>query len=253
MRIFPAKLAVELSGRFLRLARTEAVPLVAIAVLTASIALFLRLVDEVILEGEGRSFDAAVLAALRVPGHPELAIGPPWLREVARDLTALGSTAVLTVVAVIVTGFVLLQRQRAAAALFLGSLIGGVALSEGLKSVFERERPEAHYRLVETLHSSFPSGHSMLSAVAYLTLGALMARVLPKKRLKAYVLSVAVALTAIVGVTRVYLGAHWATDVVAGWAVGAAWATACWLASFALERLTHKPMEAPASHIQGKA
>ena len=192
MRIFPAKLAAQLPGRILRLARTEAVPLIAVAVLAASAAIFLNLVDEVVFEGESRAFDQAVLDSLRVAGRPDVPIGPPWAREMARDITALGSFSVLTLMALIVTGFVLLQRQRAAAALFVGALLGGTALSEGLKSVFERERPAAAWRLVEVTHSSFPSGHSMLSAVAYLTLGVLLARVLPKKRLKAYAIGVAV-------------------------------------------------------------
>jgi undecaprenyl-diphosphatase len=237
--------APALTRRLLRFARSEAGPLAAVGVLIACLWIFLSLVEEVVWEGETHAFDAAILAALRVPGHPDLPIGPWWLKEVARDLTALGSTAVLTLIALIATGFVVIQRQYAAAVLLLAALGGGTLLSEGLKHVFERDRPAEAWRLAEVTNSSFPSGHSMLSAVAYLTLGALLARVMRKRRLKAYVLTVGVVLTGIVGLTRIFLGAHWATDVFAGWSVGAAWATACWLASFAVERMMHRRLETP--------
>ena len=115
-------------------------------------------------------------------------------------------------------------------------LIGGVLLSEGLKAVFQRERPPVANQAVETINASFPSGHALLSAVFYLSLGVMLSRAFPQRRLKAYVLGVAIAMTVLVGVTRVYLGAHWATDVFAGWSVGAAWAMALWLVSYAVER-----------------
>ena len=76
----------------------------------------------------------------------------------------------------------------------------------------------------------------MMSAVVYLTLGALLARSQPRKRLKAYFLLVAAFLTLIVGVSRVYLGVHWPTDVLAGWTAGAVWAILCWLAARRLQR-----------------
>ena len=107
------------------------------------------------------------------------------------------------------------------------SVIGGTVLSFGLKLVFERPRPDLVAHLVEVQTASFPSAHAMLSATTYLTLGALLARFEDRRRLKSYVLGVAIGLTVLVGISRIYLGVHWPTDVIAGWCAGAAWAVAC--------------------------
>ena len=110
------------------------------------------------------------------------------------------------------------------------------SLSTLLKIGFDRPRPDLvpHEAIVYT--ASFPSGHAMLAAVVYLTLGALLARVQPRRLLKLYLLGLAILLTVAVGASRVYLGVHWPTDVVAGWAVGAAWALLCWAAALWLQR-----------------
>ena len=102
--------------------------------------------------------------------------------------------------------------------------------------MFGRERPEAALRAVEAMNPSFPSGHAMLSAAVFLVLGALSARFVRRKRVKAYVIAAAVTATVLVGCTRVYLGVHWPSDVLAGWALGAGWAMACWLAAWAWDR-----------------
>jgi undecaprenyl-diphosphatase len=224
------------AGRFLR---TEAGPLSVLAVGAAALAAFLHIMSETIIEGEGRAFDFAVLNALRLPGHPGVPVGPPWLIEVARDLSSLGSLSVLIFIALAVVGFALVRRKFDAAAVIVIALGGGMIVCQVLKNVFERERPPMPYRLEDVVNASFPSGHAMLSAVFYLTLAALLARVQTKKRLKFYVLAVAAITAALVGVTRIYLGVHWTTDVLAGWSIGAAWAVACWFASFLWERVTH--------------
>ena len=99
---------------------------------------------------------------------------------------------------------------------------------------------------VETLNASFPSGHALLSTVFYLTLGVMLTRAFPRKRMKAYVLGCGVLIALLIGLTRIYLGAHWASDVLAGWAVGAAWAMALWLVAYVVERLQkrrHAPLQ----------
>lgn len=88
--------------------------------------------------------------------------------------------------------------------------------------------------------SSFPSGHSKLSAVTYLTLGGLLARMHPQPWVKTYLLLLATLLTFLVGVSRVYPGVHWPTDVLAGWAAGAAWALLCWLFAGWLQQASGK-------------
>ena len=161
------------------------------------------------------------------------------------DLTALGGIAVLGLFALVVTGFLILQRKRLSALLLVLGLAGGVALSEGLKAVFGRERPPEDLQAVETLNASFPSGHSLLSAVFYLSIGVMLTRAFPQKRFKAYIIGVAVLLTLIVGLTRVYLAAHWATDVMGGCALGAAWAMVCWLVAYAVQRAQKGHPQAP--------
>ena len=229
--------------RALRIARTEIAAVTALFIVALGVTTFVQLADEV-TEAEGRAFDQAVLHALR-PGAMADPWGPGWLETAAMDLTALGGTAVLTLFAVIVTGFLILQRKRLSALLLALSLIGGVGLSEGLKALFGRERPPEALRAVETMSASFPSGHSLLSAVFYLSIGVMLTRAFPERRFKAYVIGVAVLLTLIVGLTRVYLAAHWATDVLAGWSVGAAWAMALWLVAYGVQRRQQGRPQAP--------
>jgi undecaprenyl-diphosphatase len=116
------------------------------------------------------------------------------------------------------------------------SVGGGTLLSTLLKLGFDRPRPDLVAHLVDVRTLSFPSGHAMLSAVTYLTIGVLVARVSPKRRIKVYVTAVALVLTLAIGLSRVYLGVHWPTDVLAGWSIGAAWAMACWLGAVFLQR-----------------
>jgi undecaprenyl-diphosphatase len=221
--------------RMMRVARTEIAAVTALFVVGAGVAIFADLAEDM-GEGDGQAFDQSVLSAIRPHADPSDALGPWWLEEAAADLTALGGIAVLSLFATIVVLFLILQRKRLSALLLLVGLGGGVALSEGLKSVFERDRPPLVYQAVDTINASFPSGHALLSAVFYLSIGVMLSRAFPQRRFKAYVLAVAMVLTLLVGLTRVYLGAHWATDVLAGWSVGAAWAMMLWLVAYAVQR-----------------
>jgi undecaprenyl-diphosphatase len=211
-----------------QLPHVEFTVLAALYVAAAALFGFGALVDAV-GEGETHKFDTAVLLAFRSPADHGNPIGPAWLQVAVRDLTSLGSTAVLTFITVAAIGYLLIDEKRHAALLVLAAIGGGAALSSLLKLGFERPRPELVSRLVEETTYSFPSGHAMLSAVTYLTLGALLARVHARRRLKAYLLGVALTVTLVVGVSRVYLGVHWPTDVLAGWCAGAAWAMLCWV------------------------
>jgi undecaprenyl-diphosphatase len=196
---------------------------------------FVELADEV-LEGETAALDRRLLLMLRMPEDPAEPLGPRWVEEMARDVTALGGITVLTLLTCAVASFMALRRMWGAAGLLVASVASGTAASYLLKDFFERPRPDLVPHGAYVVSASFPSAHSMMAAVVYLTLGALLARVEPELRIKAFVLSMVVLLTLMIGVSRVYLGVHWPTDVLAGWTVGAAWALFCWLIARALQR-----------------
>lgn len=193
-----------------------------------------ELADEVI-EGSTRNLDRDILLLLRAETVDD-PVGPDWVEEVMRDLTALGGIAVLTLTTVAVIGFFLLQRKYALMLYVIVAVGGGLLMSSAAKEAFDRPRPDLvpYGSLVHT--ASFPSGHSMMAAVAYLTLGVLVARTLSRTRLKVYVLMLAVFATLLVGISRVYLGVHWPTDVVAGWLAGVVWASVCMLGARYLAR-----------------
>jgi len=174
-------------------------------------------------------FDTTILLAFRTPGALNDPIGPVWFEEAMRDLTALGSTSVLIFVVAAVIFYLLIAGRRAVALFVFAAVAGGQVVSSLLKLGIDRPRPDLVPHLAEVYTLSFPSGHAMLSAVTYLTLGALLARMEASRALKIYVLAVAVIATLLVGISRVYLGVHWPSDVLAGWSAGAAWAMLCWL------------------------
>ncbi|TPI25136.1 phosphatase PAP2 family protein [Mesorhizobium sp. B3-2-1] len=181
-------------------------------------------------------FDTEILLAFRQPGLPGVPIGPSWLEGAMRDITSLGSTSVLALVTTATIIYLLLIRRRGTALLILVAVAGGEVLSSLLKVGVDRPRPELVSHLVNATSLSFPSGHAMLSAVTYLTLGSLAARFLPGRTTKVYVLFLAVLTTVLVGVSRIYLGVHWPSDVLAGWCAGFAWAMLCWLVARLLQR-----------------
>ena len=211
-----------------RLGRHEFATLLSVLVLSGGIWGFVELAEEV-SEGDTQSIDETLLLALRNPVDNADPLGPGWVEELGRDFTALGGVGVLVLVMLGTLGYLMLARRYRAALFASVAVPGGILLSTLMKMGFDRPRPDLvpHDSLVYT--ASFPSGHAMMSAVTYLTLAALLTRVHPELRLKAYILVLAILLTLLVGVSRVYLGVHWPTDVLAGWTAGAAWAALCWL------------------------
>lgn len=189
---------------------------------------FAELAAEVV-EGDTRALDKMLLLALRNPADISDPIGPKWIEELMRDFTALGGYGLLTVWTIAVAGYLLLQRQAKTALFVVIAIGGGMLLNTFLKIGFDRPRPDLVPHEVAVYTASFPSGHAMLSAIVYLTLGALLVRTQPKRRLKAYIFVLSVLLTLLVGFSRVYLGVHWPTDVLAGWAAGATWALISWI------------------------
>lgn len=202
----------------------------ALVVLGLGVFAFIGIADEV-REGDTLRFDRWLLLALRAPGDPGDPLGPSWLEEMFRDFTALGGSGVLGLLTAVALGYLWLLDLRRVAVFLLLAIAGGLLLSLALKTGFQRPRPDlvSHAAVVYT--SSFPSGHSMLSAVVYLTGGALLAVVHAARRVRVYLIGCSILVTLLVGASRVYLGVHWPSDVLAGWAAGAAWASACWLAA----------------------
>jgi undecaprenyl-diphosphatase len=187
------------------------------------------------LEGDSRALDELVLMSMRT-ADPNEPIGPAWLEELARDVTALGGTGFITFLTVASAGFLVLQRKTHLAAYLVAAVGTGMLASFALKSAFDRARPDlvAHGQIVYT--SSFPSGHSMMSTLVFFTVGALLASAQDSLRLRVYLLGLAAFLALAVGLTRVYLGVHWPTDVLAGWTAGSAWALLCWSIADRLRR-----------------
>jgi undecaprenyl-diphosphatase len=188
------------------------------------------------IEGETGAFDRYLLLAFRNPHDLSDPLGPPWVEEVMRDITALGSVTVLTLITLTIVGFLFLTHKRRVGWTIMVSVCGGWLVSNLLKWGFARPRPDLVPHGTEVYTQSFPSGHAMLSAVVYLTLGALLARSQAERRVKVYLLTISAILTVIVGLSRIYLGVHWPTDVLAGWAVGAGWAFLCLLVMLQLQR-----------------
>jgi undecaprenyl-diphosphatase len=196
---------------------------------------FVELADEV-AEGAALQFDQDILGFLHGGAVQEGVLGSQRATEAVRDVTALGSFSVLGLFTAIVCGYLAITGRRRASLFVLVAVVSGIVVSHGLKAAFDRPRPDLveHYAVVFT--RSFPSGHSMLAAVVYLTLGALLARLHASWRAKAFLLGAAVAIVVLVGISRLLLAVHWPTDVLAGWAVGSSWALLCWAVFLILQR-----------------
>jgi undecaprenyl-diphosphatase len=213
---------------------TEAPLLMVLAVVSGLILAFLQIADEMI-EGEMEAFDRSILLMFRDPANPDLVIGPPWMHEMVRDITALGSFSLLGLIVLGVCAYLYLARMRSAALFVLVSVLGGTLLSTILKMGYNRPRPDLT-TMSEQFTASFPSGHAMLSAVTFLTLGALLARFAPTRRLQVLSLGGALLLTLLVGLSRLYMGVHYPSDILAGWCLGSAWALLCSSVAIVLQR-----------------
>lgn len=199
--------------------------------LSTALALFLKFASEVI-EGDTLFLDRIILESLRQPTDLSVPVGPPWLTRFMIDITSLGSASVLVTIVLIVLGYMLSRGNVERAAVTVLATSVGYALSATLKYAFSRPRPDVVPHLVDVTTASFPSGPAMNSAVVYLTLAAMVAQSERSNRVRVYILGAGLCLTGLVGMSRVFLGVHWPTDVVAGWAVGATWAAACVTADY---------------------
>lgn len=213
-----------------RLREYEPLTLITVALVAGGLFVLQRLTSEV-LEGETLGFDEAILLILRRPDDLATPIGPAWLLHAVGDITSLGGVTVLTMMTVLVSVYLLLDRRWPIALFVFSSVLTGWLTSTVLKVIVARPRPDIVPHLVEVSDLSFPSGHAMLSAVTYLTLGALLARTQRYRSTRIFVMGTGVFLTVLIGMSRIYLGVHYPTDVLAGWCAGALWALCAWLIS----------------------
>jgi undecaprenyl-diphosphatase len=218
-----------------RIERDELIVLLVGLGVCAGLFLFIRLAGEV-MRGDTQAFDVEILRGLRSAADPSRPKGPWWIEPALLDLTALGGPTVLGLIVLVIAGYLLLVRRFVTATIVLATSIGGEIADESLKVLFTRPRPSVVPHLRTVVTASFPSGHAMESAIIYLTLGALLVRVVEGRVTKIYCMSVAICLTLIVGVSRVYLGVHYPTDVLGGWMLGFLWAALTWLATRRFDR-----------------
>jgi undecaprenyl-diphosphatase len=196
---------------------------------------FFALADEV-GEGSTAALDRKILLSLRNPLDISDPLGPRWLEETMRDITGLGSMFTIAFVTLSVVLFLAMTERRRIAVFLVAAIGGGLVASTVLKLFYVRPRPDLVPHGMEVFTASFPSGHAMMSAIAYLTLAGLLARVERGRGVKILTLVIGVFVTLLVGISRIYLGVHWPSDVVAGWCVGAAWAALCWFVALQLQR-----------------
>lgn len=208
--------------------KLETRTLVVLVALVGVPSLFLTIAGEM-AEGETAALDRRLLLALRSPGDPSDPLGPRWFEESVRDITALGGFTVVTLLTIVATLLLLFHQRRREALIFAGTVIFAYASSEVLKAFYDRDRPMivAHGSIVYS--QSFPSGHSTAAAATFLTLATVLASFEARRRTKGLIYALAITGMFAVGVSRVYLGVHWPTDVLAGWALGATWALAAWI------------------------
>ncbi|WEX07948.1 phosphatase PAP2 family protein [Chelativorans sp. AA-79] len=214
-------------------------PAMVIGIMGLGLFAFLSIADEM-GEGEVRAWDEWLFLAFRNPADPDDPLGPPWLEEAALEVTALGGYTLIILTLAAVLGLLLVTRRYGPALYAFLSVGSGALVSSLSKQFYDRPRPDLVPQLDIVHTASFPSGHALVTTVAYLTLAALVIRFFDDLRVRLYVAGVAVFVSLIVGISRVYLGVHWPSDVAAGWALGAAWASLAWLVVAALQFLRRR-------------
>jgi undecaprenyl-diphosphatase len=194
----------------------------------AAAVLLLGVIGLAIDRGSQFSFDRTVLLAMRHGTMHGVALGPAWLKQAMIDVTGLGGPTVLVIVVAVAAGFLATLRHWLTMALVLGGTITGSIAVGVAKELVGRARPALTDHFVEVSSASFPSGHAANSAIIYLTIAALIVQVVEERRARIFILATTALLVTAIGFSRVYLGVHWPSDVLAGWSFGTLWALAWW-------------------------
>lgn len=214
--------------------KTEIKVLLWVFIVVIGTLVFIMIANEV-SERETRLFDLMILKSFRNPANLHQTLGPEWLELAMRDITSLGGGTVIVIITISVIGYLILQKNYYAMWLILAATVGGAIIGLGLKELIGRERPPIIFHLVYVNSLSFPSGHSMMSAVVYLTQASLLSRIQKKRSIRIYIITIALLLTFLIGISRIYLGVHYPTDVLAGWSIGLAWAFLCWFIAWYIQ------------------
>jgi len=220
------------------LRRIESRALILVIGITGALWAFFNVASEV-TEGDTADLDRRILLALRNPADLSDPVGSRSFEEAMRDITGLGGFTVVTLVTTVGVLAFLMHGRRRHALVLAGTVLLAEISSDLAKGFYARPRPDLVPHGSYVYSASFPSGHSALSAATFLTLAVLIASLEPNRGTKAMVFALAVALVIAIGVSRVYLGVHWPSDVLAGWCLGAAWALAAWIV---LRRITRRPL-----------
>ena len=217
-------------------------PWVFIAIGALALAvLAVALIGMTIARGEPFAFDRAIMLMMREPENMLIPEGPPWLKPLLLDITTLGGKTVLVLAVILTTGFLLIYRHVLTAALVLGGTISGSIAVALAKQIVARPRPTLIDHLVVERSASFPSGHAANSAIIYLTIALVLMQIVEKPAARWFLFGSMIALVTAIGCSRVYLGVHWPSDVLIGWAFGALWALAWWsIGAWLRIKLPHK-------------
>jgi|TARA_R110000824_G_scaffold330394_2_gene517197 undecaprenyl-diphosphatase len=173
--------------------------------------------------GHLAKIDNSILLAFRSSSNPNILSGPDWLPDILRAITILGDSKLLIVLVILVAAYLVVRRTYYFALALLAPTVGGMVIVSLLKDHFSRSRPEVVEHLTTQYSMSFPSGHAANSAIVYLTMAMLFTQIRPERHAGIYLVSAALLLTATIGISRVALGVHWPSDVVAGWMFGLSW------------------------------
>lgn len=178
-----------------------------------------------IASGRSFAFDRSIVLLFRVAGDPATPIGPAWLHEAVRDMTAFGSFVGLGLMTIAASLALWVCRHRPLAIGLALSVIAATLASTGLKILIGRDRPDIVEHAALTFTASFPSGHAFLSAVTLLSIAGFVGLASRREDIARLCVWLAWLMIALIGVSRIYLGVHWPTDVIGGWCLGIAWSS----------------------------